>query len=57
MLQVYSSEETGQGAMISAIVERPQSSFWLGDAVKSCGHSDPMIWRRLLGPEIIVLKQ
>lgn len=32
MLRVYSSAETGQGAMISASVERPQSSLWLGDA-------------------------
>lgn len=32
MLRVYSSAATGQGAMISASVERPQSSLWLGDA-------------------------
>lgn len=57
MLQVYSSEETGQGARISASVERPQSSLWLGDAATSCGHSDPMSWKRLLGPEIVVLRQ
>lgn len=57
MLQVYSSEETGQGARISASVERPESSLWLGDAAMSCGHSDPMSWTRLLGPEIVVLRQ
>lgn len=57
MLRVYSSAETGQGTMTSASVERPQSSLWLGDAEASYSHSDPMSWRRLLGPEIVVLSQ